>query len=103
MGLFRFRKGVSPAVLTVSGGSWEPDVHFTGDLTNKAEIAAIQAIIDKHARGIVAYYEFFPMAAMFSLEIQFSNEDKAEACRKDYDDLFTRAGKIKKKYLKKGK
>lgn len=87
MSLFQFRVGVSPEVLSQSGGEWEPECHFIGKVSNLLEISAIQGMIDRYGSYVVAYYEYNPAPNMFSLEIQFNNADKASALLREYEQF----------------
>lgn len=73
------------------GGKWEPQLHFTGQLTQK-ETKAVQAIIDRHKDGLVAYHYCTTFGGkMYSLELQWASDEAAKknmmACRREYMKL----------------
>lgn len=82
------------------GGSWEPDLHFTGSLGDNAEVEAVQGIINRHAEHLVAFYygAGSGIRGSFSIELQFDSDKNAVACRTDYLSLFTPSGRLKKKH-----
>jgi hypothetical protein len=88
--------GLNAPEFQKQGGEWEPDVHFTGNAEDVREVSAVQAIINRHADGIIAYYSYLPFTKMFSIELQFKNEDLAADCAEDYSKLFDYNGKLRK-------
>lgn len=69
------------------GGDWRPQLHFTGESTEK-EVALVRSIIAKYERGVVAFCGYSPLPGCYSIELQFGDSLADQKlmlnCRKEY-------------------
>ena len=82
------------------GCKWSPDVHFTGDVHARDEIRFINYLLTKNAEQIVAYHDYRPFPAMFSLEVQFDDSpigrEQARAMLWEYQKGFDSKRRLRK-------
>lgn len=87
--MFRFHRGANSAPLFErQGGIWEPQAHFTGVSTDPYEVRAVQNVIDRHKRSMVAYHLACPLPGTYSLELQWDRDGYAGPAIREYEAMF---------------
>ncbi len=81
---FRSERSIPADRFEAAGGLWNPDVHFIVMPSDEIAAKNVQSILDRYASGVVAHWIQEIDGGCYSIELQFSDPQVGDQCKKEY-------------------